>query len=167
MKRFEKIAISHIEDGQAKSLAFIFYYYNDSEFKKLLKNQGIFAQLDRLSERKLSVFYLHSGSDKITKKRFNSVLMNALGVKETARTPRVAFCKMTSEGFSNISVTNLDNPDLVHGFHELYGIIQNYINNTEEKSQPKCIDWLKGSLRFVSLDAIKKLVRELFESGIF
>lgn len=166
LARFEEIAISHIDDGRAKSLAFVFYDYHDSEFKKILKDQGVFAQLDRLSGKDLSVFYMHSGSDDILK-TFNSVLMNALGVAEIAKTPCVVFCKATPEGFIDISVATLDSPDLVHGFHELYGIIEAYLNNTGEKPKPKYIAWLKGSLKFVSLEGIKALVRELFKGGMF
>jgi hypothetical protein len=38
LERFEEIAISHIADGRAKSLAFVFYDYHDSEFKRILKD---------------------------------------------------------------------------------------------------------------------------------
>lgn len=166
LERFEEIATSHIDDGRAKSLAFVFYDYHDSEFKQILKDQGVFAQLDRLSGNDLSVFYLHSGSDEILRS-FNSTLMDALGVAEIAKTPCVVFCKATSEGFKEISVATLDSPDLVHGFHELYGIIEAYLNNHADKPQPKYIGWFKGSLRFVSLEGIKALVRELFKGGMF
>lgn len=57
LARFEEIAISHIDDGRAKSLAFVLYDYHDSEFKQILKDQGVFAQLDRLSGKDLSVLY--------------------------------------------------------------------------------------------------------------
>lgn len=163
--RFEEIAISHLDDGRAKSLAFVFYDYNDSEFKKTLKDQGVFATLDRLSRKDLSVFYMPSGSDEILK-TFNAVLMNALGVAEIAKTPCVVFCKVTPEGFNDISVAILDSPDLVHGFHELYGIIEAYLNNTGENQKPKYIDWLKGSLKFVSLEGIKAFVRESLKGGM-
>ena len=166
LERFKDIAISHINDGRAKSIAFVFYDYHDRDFKKVLKDQGVFAQLDRLSGSNLSVFYMHSGSDEILSK-FNSVLMNALGVKETAKTPCVVFCKATSEGFTDISVANLDSPDLVHGFHELYGVIEAYINSVDIKPQPKYIVWLKGSVKFVSLEGLKALVRELLRGGMF
>jgi hypothetical protein len=109
---------------------------------------------------------MHSGSDEILR-TFNSVLMNALGVAEIAKTPCVVFCKATSEGFNDISVATLNSPDLVHGFHELYGIIEAYLNDTGENPQPKYIGWLKGSLKFVSLEGIKALVRELFKGGMF
>jgi hypothetical protein len=166
LARFEEIAVNHINDGRAKSLAFVFYDYHDSDFKKILKDQGVFAKLDRLSGSDLSVFYMHSGNDEVLS-NFNSVLMGTLGVEEIAKTPCVVFCKATSEGFNDISVATLESPDVVHGFRELYGIIEAYLNSPDETPTPRYIGWFKGSLKFLSLEGIKALVRELFKAGMF
>jgi len=166
LERFEEIAISHMNDGRAKSLAFVFYDYHDTEFRQILKDQGVFAKLDRLSGRDLCVFYMHSGSDEILR-TFNTILMDALGVSEIAKTPCVVFCKATSGGFKDISVVTLDSPDLIHGFYELYQIMESYLNNLAENPQPKYIGWVNGSLKFVSLEGIKALIRELFRGGMF
>jgi hypothetical protein len=166
LERFEEIAAGHINDGRAKSIAFIFYDYHDLDFKKILKNQGVFAKLDRLSGKDLSVFYMHSGRDR-TLKKFNSVLVNALGIEEIAKTPCVVFCKATAEGFTDISVATLDSPDLIHGFHELYEVIEAYLSALDESPQPKHIGWFKSSLKFVSLESIKTMISELLKIGMF
>jgi len=166
LERFQEIAVDHIESGRAKALAFVFYDFRDREFKKVLKNQGVFAQLDRLSGNELSVFYLHSGSDRLLK-NFNETLMSALGVDKQAKTPCVVFCRVSSDGFTDISVARLDSADLIHGFHELYGVINAYISGDKDQPEPKYISWVKGSLKFVSLESIKALVRGLLKGGIF
>lgn len=166
LTRFQEIAFEHIKNGRAKSLAFIFYNFNDREFKRILKDQGVFAQLDRLSGDNLSVFYLHSGTDRILES-FNTTLMDALGVSEKAKAPCVVFCKATQEGFTDISIANLESPNLVHGFHELYGIIETYLKDEKSNLDPKYITWVKGSLKFLSLESIKALVRELLKGGMF
>ncbi|MBE0684610.1 MAG: hypothetical protein IH585_01285 [Anaerolineaceae bacterium] len=162
LNRFQEIAIEHIESGRAKSLGFIFYDFHDRDFKKILRNQGVFAQLDRLSGRDLSIFYLHFGSDRLRQK-FNSTLMSALGVAEQAHTPCLVFCKTSDNGFTDVTVANLNSADLIHGFHELYGVIESYLAGADKVAAPRYIGWAKGSFRFVSLEAIKALVRELLE----
>lgn len=37
LERFHEIAVDHIEAGRAKALAFVFYDFQDREFKKVLK----------------------------------------------------------------------------------------------------------------------------------
>jgi hypothetical protein len=166
LKRFHEIAVEHIESGRAKALAFVFYDFQDQYFKRILKDQGVFTQLDRLSGNDLRVFYLHSGSDCLLKK-FNATLMNALGVEEQASRPCVVFCKTSAEGFTDISVANLESTDLIHGFHELYGVIESYLEGNNKVTTPKYIAWVKGSFKFVSLEAIKALISELLKLRIF
>jgi hypothetical protein len=62
IQRFDSICTEHERSGRAKSFAFIFYDFNDSDLRRVLKNEGVFAQLDRLAGALLSIFYLHSGT---------------------------------------------------------------------------------------------------------
>jgi hypothetical protein len=62
LERFDEICGEHLEEDRAKSFALILYNFNDWEFRSLLKDQGVFAQVDRLAGRRLSVFYLHGGT---------------------------------------------------------------------------------------------------------
>jgi len=94
LNRFQAIIIEHFEANGTKSFAFIFYDFENHDIKTILKDQGVFAKLDRLSGNELSVFYLHSGS-KHSIERFNSALMDAMGVKNKARPPCVIFCKVS------------------------------------------------------------------------
>ena len=166
IKRFEEIAIEHYKTKRAKSFAFIFYDFTDRDFKRILKDEGVFAKLDRLSGSELSVFYLHSGSSHSIDK-FNSTLISALGVEKEAHPPCVVFCKASDNGFKDISVALLESPDIVHGFQELYEVIESYINGRKDTESPKYIQWIKGSVKFVSLESIKTLVREVLKGGVF
>lgn len=166
MERFEEIAIEHYKTNKAKSFAFIFYDFTDIDFKNILKDEGVFATLDRLSGPELSVFYLHSDSSRLTC-RYNSTIISALGVKAEARPPCVVFCKASDNGFKDISVALLESPDIIHGFLELYKVIESYIDGGNYTESPKYIQWVKSSVKFVSLESIKAMVREVLKGGIF
>ncbi len=166
LKRFEEIAIEHYRTKRANSFAFIFYDFENHEFKRIMKDQGVFAKLDRLSGNELTIFYLHSGSNHSIE-RFNSTLIEALGVDDKARPPCVVFCKATKDGFNDISVALLESTDLIHGFHELYDVINNYISGNPKSQEPKYIRRVKGSLKFVSLESIKAIVREALKGTFY
>jgi hypothetical protein len=166
LAEFQKIAIEHIETGRAKSIAFVFYDFNNRDFKKILKDQGVFAELDRLSGKELSVFYMHSGSDAVLR-TFNSTLLTTLGVEDQVRTPCLVFCKVTPEGFTDASTANLNSANLIHGFHELYGVIESYIKGEKIDPDSKYIRWTRTSSKFISLEAVKALIRELLRGGMF
>lgn len=159
LDRFEDIAIEHYRTGRAKAFAFIFYDFKDSDFKRIMKDQGVFANLDRLSGDELSIFYLHSGSNHSIE-RFNNTLLQALGVKSEANPPCVVFCKISDDGFKDVSVALLESADIMHGFHELYVVIDAYIKGNQREVESKYLRWIKGPLKFVSLESIKALVRE-------
>lgn len=166
LTRFEKIAIEHYKENRAKAFAFIFYDFENRDLKRIMKNQGVFAKLDRLSGNKLSIFYLHSGSNHSIE-RFNSTLIKALGVKDEAHPPCVVFCKASDDGLKDISVALLESADIIHGFQELYEVIETYINGNKDSANTKYVRWVKGSLKFVSLESIKALVREALKGGMF
>lgn len=166
LRRFHEIALHNITSGRAEALAFVFYDFQDQDFKKILKDRVVFTILDRLSGNDLSIFYLHSGSNKLLKD-FNQIIMTNLGVNEQAITPCIVFFKTSPDGFTDISVVRLDSTNLIHGFHELYNVIDIYISGSKIKHEYKYISWVKGSLQFVALESIKTLINELMKSKIF
>lgn len=166
IRRFHEIAFHNINSGGAKALAFVFYDFQDQDFKRILKDQGVFTKLDRLSGNDLNIFYLHSGSNKLLKD-FNQIIMTNLGVNEQAITPCIVFFKTSPDRFTDISVVRLDSTNLIHGFHELYSVIETYISGSKIKHEYKYITWVKGSLKFVALESIKIFISELMKSKIF
>jgi hypothetical protein len=154
-RRFEEICRS--KSNQA--FAFIFYDFSDHGLRTVLKDKGVFAQLDRLSGNTLSIFYLHSAGDLLG--RFNEAFTKAIGISET-EIPCVAFFRWTKDRFSDASVVPLENTDLIHAFHELYGVIETFKQKKSIASTSlKYIRWLPGAARFVSLEAMRTALRAL------
>jgi hypothetical protein len=75
--RFEAICREHLQAERAKAFAFIFYNFRDRNLRLILKNNGVFAKLDRLSGVQLSMFYLDTGGKKAIV-RFNAEFLSKL-----------------------------------------------------------------------------------------
>ena len=73
--------------------AFIFRDFQDQKLNGILKDQGVFAQLDRLSGEDFHVFYLHLGF----KKSFDAIsdgLAHVLGLDGRLIAPCIVFFKL-------------------------------------------------------------------------
>jgi len=160
MERFEDICRQHLTDGRAKVFAFIFYDFTDESLRHILRDQGAFAKLDRLSGNNLSIFYLHTGTRHAIE-RFNEEFLTKLEIEDYAIPPCVVFFKQDGESFNEISVAQLDNANLVHGFHELYSIIERYPNESADTvgTDYRAIKWLKSVTKFVLLETFRAALR--------
>lgn len=167
LQRFGEICAEHLDKGRAKSFAFIFYDFSDQTIRKILKDQGVFVQLDRLSGKDLSVFYLHTGKW-ASVEAFNAHFFSVLGIEGHATLPCVVFFRVRKGTIEDIEIAQLESTDLIHGFHELYGAIQQYLSAMPAASpEPsRAIRWLKGGAKFLSVElfraALKKGVESLF-----
>ena len=157
--RFDEICLEHLNNGRAKSFAFIFYDFTDQAIRKILNNQGVFAQLDRLSGKELSVFYLHAGT-KAGVEAFSAHFVRALGIEGQAILPCVVFFRVREGTIEDVEIAQLESADLIHGFPELFGAIQQYLSAKPAASgEPShAIRWLKGGAKFLSI--------ELFRAGL-
>lgn len=164
IERFDVICGEHQQNKRANAFAFIFYDFKDEEFRKILKNQGVFAQLDRLSGNDLSIFYLHTGSGR-TVKKFNSEFLSKLNLNESAMPPCVVFFNLGENGFKDIAVAQLDSADLIHGFHELYGVIERYIQNdvSQAAADTSSLRWIKSATNITSVALLREILRKAFE----
>ncbi|WP_194714655.1 hypothetical protein [Noviherbaspirillum soli] len=164
LRRFDGICAEHFARGRAQSFAFIFYDFKDEAIRKILKNQGVFAQLDRLSSDKLSVFYLHA-STKAAVERFNSHFFSVLGIQSKPDLPCVVFFRFREQFIEQVEIAQLDSADLVHGFHELYGAIQQYvaIKPISPTEPSRAIQWLKGGTKFLSVEIFRAALKEGFD----
>lgn len=155
-KRFEELCQQHLHEDRARAFAFIFYDFEDAAFRAVLKDQGVFAELDRLSGEDLSVFYLHSGRRRAVE-RFNSTFLAKLGIVGDLCLPCLVFFRVQEDGIHDIAVAQLESADLIHGFHELYGHMERYIRD-DLGTQPKesrYVIWLKSSAKFVGFEAFR------------
>ena len=105
--------------------------------------------------------YLHTGQKEAVAK-FNRVLLSALEVREKADLPCVVFCRLAEGQLRDIAVAQLDHADLIHGFHELYGVIDRYIANQADKTDGlRSVKWLKSGARFIAEEAFKVALEKL------
>ena len=152
LERFEEICREHQQTNGVKSFAFIFYDFHNDDIKSILRDRGVFAKVDRLSGEKLSIFYLHSSSSDGVR-RFNEAFTSTLGLGEDITLPCVVFFKLADAGFTDVAVARMDSTDLIHGFQELYGIIERYVAN--DKNEPegglRFVRWMKGATRLYLL----------------
>lgn len=80
-----------------------------------------------------------------------------------AEPPCVAFFTVGSEGVKDVAVAQLDSADAIHGFHELYGIIDRYLKDDPEPSEgSKYLRWAKSAAKVISLEALRAAIRSAF-----
>jgi hypothetical protein len=163
-RRFDEICTEHLSKGRAKSFAFIFYDFTDQDIREILKNQGVFTHLDRLSGRELSIFYLHAGK-KATVEAFNNHFFSALGIEGQTTLPCVVFFRVREDAIEDVEIAQLESADLIHGFSELYGAIQQYISAKPVASakSSRAIRWLKGGSKFLSVELFRAALKKGME----
>lgn len=158
--RFDAICSERAEKEQGRAFAFIFYDFTNKAVRRILKDLGGFAKLDRLSGDKLSVFYLHPGTRGILD-AFNSYFFTLLGIKDTVRLPCLVFFRVAEQKVRDIEIAQLDSADLIHGFTEIYGAIESYIreNRAAPSESSSLVRWRQGSTNVVDLDEFRKALR--------
>ena len=163
LERFDSICNEHLKNKRAKAFAFIFYDFEDQDFRRILKDKGVFAKLDRLAGTNLSIFYLHTGR-KATVRKFNTAFLSKLGVAD-ATPPYVAFFRVKNGNIDDVSVAQLDSADLVHGFHELYGVIERFVaaDTSRISDSLKSLKWLKSGGGFITLEVFRAALKKAFE----
>lgn len=168
VKRFIDICEEHLETGRAKAFAFLVYDFENQHIKDILKNQGGFAQLDRLSGKDLSVFYLHSDNKRLVK-AFNEIFLGAFEIKNEYQLPFVLFFTVADREVSNIEIVELEQTDLMFSFKELYDITNNYIakvkDNSIKKIKPKA-NKISVYLQTVRKITIEKFIKLIIDKGV-
>jgi hypothetical protein len=160
-RRFDQICADHLAKGRARSFAFIFYNFHDHEFRRILKDQGAFAKLDRLSGSELSLFYLHAGR-KSAVDSFNGYFLSALEVKDEASLPCVVFFRVKENEVIDVEIAELESSNLIHGFHELYVAVESYLesHSAAPTSESRAIRWIKGGAKFVSVEVFRAALKQ-------
>lgn len=116
-----------METNRAKAFAFILYDFHNQATSQVLRTQGGFARLDRLSGHDLSVFYLHSDNrSQLT--AFNDVFLNLFDIPTNRNLPFVLFFKIADRGVKDVEIVELEQSDIMFAFDELYGVIEDYID---------------------------------------
>lgn len=161
-KRFLQICEDHLESGRAVSFAFIFYDLGNGALKSILRDQGVFTKLDRLSGDRLSLFYLHNPRPR-TVRSFNREFQDRLGISTSG--PCVVFFRTGSEGITNIQVCAIESTHVLQGFHEIHEIVSEYLANATVKESPKLWRSFGAGLKWAGKEAIAEVIKEGIERG--
>lgn len=164
IRRFQEICQQHVNAKRAHAFAFIFYDFRDKTIRRILKSQGGFANLDRLSGRNLSVFYLHSDNEALNK-HFNATFKHVFEIKESVELPFVLFLKFDGEinNIEDLKVVELEQENPMFAFNELYVTIEDYIKQLENqliiiKSNKNRVTQLIGKYAKMAVNEFVKLV---------
>jgi hypothetical protein len=92
-------------------------------------------------------------------------LFSALGIEDQATPPCVVFFRVKNGAVEDVEIAQLESADLVHGFHELYGAIQQYLSeNPAASTEPsRAIRWLKGGTKFLSVEVFRAALNKGFD----
>lgn len=170
LNRFRQICKSHIDNKRAHAFAFIFYDFTDNVIREILKSQGGFARLDRLSGNKLSVFYLHSNSRRLNK-HFNETFRYVFEIDEEINLPFVLFLKFNGEidEIEDLRITQLEHDNPLFAFNELYESLEEYIKQIDRESielSPKKTKVLKLVDKYTKMafdEFVKLVLKEGYE----
>lgn len=155
LRRFVTICEEHQHNQRARAFAFILYDFENTAIRKVLKLQGGFAQLDRLSGHDLSIFYLHSSSRDICR-TFNEIFMGSFGLSQTHQLPLVLFFTMCDGDVEDVEVYPLEQGNIAFAFGEVFGIIEDYINKMRAPQMPAA----KPNRAWVAIKKISKVAGE-------
>lgn len=158
LTRFIEICEEHLQTNRAKAFAFILYDFNDEATIQVLRNQGGFARLDRLSGHDLSVFYLHSDNRRQLR-AFNDIFLHIFDIPANRNLPFVLFFKMVNGEAKDVEIVELEQSDIMFAFDELYRVIENYVEKLNNDHIDKDINPNKF-IRF--FQSVKKVAGEKF-----
>ena len=156
LARFDEICAEHVREHRARAFAFIFYDFQDDALKKILKDQGVFTMLDRLAGNELSVFFFHAPRTIQRLRDFNRTFLSKLGVDDGVHPPCVVSFGVREGAIHDVTVAQLDHANILHGFHELYEVLQRYITESDAAPAPgSLVRWMKGAGRFIGLEVFR------------
>ena len=169
LRRFIEICEDHLKNGRAKAFAFILYDFHDETIRNILKNQGGFARLDRLSGHELSVFYLDS-VNKHQIRSFNEIFLKLFDIPAYKKTPIVFFFKIVDGDAREIEIIELEQDNLLFAFEELYSVIESYVKKlkkeeVDEKKENSFIRFFKSFKKIAVDKIIEHVVTKAIEFG--
>jgi hypothetical protein len=89
------------------------------------------------------------------------MLLSKLDILEQAPPPCVVFFKLKEDRIEQVAIAQLDHTNLIHGFHELYGVIERYIKTDANEAGfgSRSLKWLKSSSGFVALGVFRAALK--------
>lgn len=164
-EKFIEICDSHKQEDRALAFAFILYDFKDESIRKVLKDLGGFARLDRLAGRDLSIFYLHSDKKTLTNK-FNKEFLSEF-TDEDVEFPCVVFFKLNDDKIEDILISELEREELAYSFDELYNTIEKYITTLKDNSETTSFQGKLNSVYIKTKSVGYNKIIELLIDNIF
>jgi hypothetical protein len=174
VNQFDNICKEHLETGRAQAFAFIVYDFN-SATHEVLKSHGVFTELDRLSGKEITVFYLDGQlkQQRIIQNRlyrnFNSILLK-LTNQGIQSIPFIVFFDFTDGNLTNFKRYSIrDDEKFI--LHDLSKAINEKLKHIKRSQKIGLVASLKKSLgkmirrtpAIVYVEFIKLLFKDIVE----
>lgn len=167
--QFEKICEDHIDTGRAKKLAFIVYDFQ-SPIQKILKDIGAFVELDRLSGKNITIFYLDGQlNNKVNKqnklyKNLNQTFLSLTG-QNIENIPFIVFFDFIDgdiENFVCYSVRD-DYKFILHDLSKAISIELHTINDKSKEKASVFESLIKETPKILYTEFIKLVLKDIIE----
>ncbi|KAA0075884.1 hypothetical protein [Tardiphaga sp. P9-11] len=159
LNRFDQILKSHLDEGRARAFAFLFYNFEQKEFKNLVLDPEVMISLDRLTGKELSVFFFDEGK-KRSLATFNNKFTKKLGFEGTSKTPCIVFFKFEKGVVTGTSMAVLSSHQHL-GFNTIKEAIDAYLGKTPKKTTASW-KWLAPTSLSIGVVAIKEAIKWIF-----
>lgn len=165
VNQFDQICLKHLEEKRAKRFAFIIFDFH-SETHSTLQNQGVFTELDRLSAKDITIFYLDGQlrKQRITQKRLfqnlNSVVTELASLSIDS-IPFILFFDFNEGEIENFKYYPIrDSKKFI--LNDLTKAVLEELPRENKKKQGS-IDFIKETPKIIYTEFIKLILKDIFE----
>lgn len=170
VKQFDKICEEQLADKRAKKFAFIIFDFH-SPTHSALKNQGVFTDLDRLSGKDITIFYL-DGQLNEQRNRQNNLFQNlnsivtGLANQSIESIPFILFFDFIDgdvENFKCYPIRDSENFILKDLTTAVSKELSSLPKETQKKETSTVINLIKETPKIVYTEFIKLVLNGIFE----
>lgn len=170
LRRFSDICEKSKSENIRKTFAFILYNFNDEYLKQILKNDGVFTKLDRLTGNYLDVFYLNSNDSEIFG-NFNKIIIHSFDFYEELKLPAIIFFDFFNRNIENVEILEIEMKNKYTGFHEISEILKKHIKNEnkiyENKvTEKKGLKILSSFTKEIAMTVIAERINEFLKTDL-
>jgi hypothetical protein len=168
--QFDAICNDHLATGRAKKFAFIIYDFH-STTHEVLQNHGVFTELDRLSGKDITVFYLDGqiGRNRNNQtqlfRNLNEIILELTG-EQIRNIPFIVFFEFENDDVSNLKCYPIRNDERFI-LRDLTKSIELELKPLQvakaEKKPSVIISLLKETPKIVYTEFIKLIFKDIFE----
>jgi hypothetical protein len=170
VQHFDSICKEHLVNDRAKKFAFIVYNFH-SPTHEVLQNQGVFIELDRLSGKDITVFYLdgqtnqNRNSQSFLFANLNNILLELTG-DEIRSLPFVVFFDFKNNDVSNLKCYPIrdDKKFIVNDLSNAIRIESNSLPKTTIKKRTSVLNSLiRDTPKIIYTEFIKLIFKDIVD----